>query len=51
MHGCKGNCRYRVGRTGLGLCVSQWEMVAQKMATLRSIAVRAPNITHFDGVG
>ena len=35
----------------MGLCAGQWEMVAQKMTTLRSTAVRAPNITHFGGVG
>jgi hypothetical protein len=35
----------------LGLCISQWEMVFQKMARVRSTAFRAPNITHFDGAG
>jgi len=41
----------RKGEQELGLCVGQWEMVAQKMVTLRSTAVRAPDITHFDGAG
>jgi hypothetical protein len=31
--------------------MSQWETVAEEIATFRGTAVRASNITCFDGVG
>ena len=47
---CKAE-KETVDRREMDLCVGQWEMLAQKIAALRSTVVRAPDITHFDGVG